>query len=185
MIERHPHLLRRDQAALIIIDMQEKFEKAIVDFSLIEEKIVRLIEGSKILNLPIYYTEQYPKGLGRTTSKISSHLADLKPIEKNRFSAADEQFIAILREKQVSQIILTGIEAHVCVLQSALDFYNLGFQVHVVSDATGSRTVDNRAAALARMRSQGVIETVVESVLFELLETSGTDEFRRISKILK
>ncbi len=185
MAGRHPHILQKNQAVLLIIDMQEKFAPAIEGFAAIEEKVETLIRGFRILGVPIYYTEQYPKGLGHTTAKIAAHLQDQMPIEKLRFSAADDSLIALFRQHNIKQIVLAGIEAHVCVLQSALDFHHAGFQVHVVADATRSRRLFDFKAACARMQQDGIQLTIVESVLFELLETSGTDEFRSISKLIK
>ena len=185
MQKKHPHILQQRCAALLIVDMQEKFEKVIPDFSSVEAKILTLIEGCKVLGLPIFFTEQYPKGLGRTTSKIRRQLEGLSPIEKLRFSAAETQLVDSLHGNKVKQLILVGIEAHVCVLQSALDFIELGFQAHVVGDAVASRHAENRDFAIERMRQHGVNVTVVESVLFELLEMSDSDQFRKISKLLK
>lgn len=177
--------MQRSKSALLIVDMQAKFEKIVANFASIETQIVTLIRGSKILGLPVFYTEQYPKGLGHTSEDVLRHLSGLLVFEKVRFSAADDPLVHQLRQKDIAQIILVGIEAHVCILQSALDFQKLGFQVHVVSDATGSRDPFNCDAALARMRQQGITVTVTESVLFELMETSAAEEFKKISKLVK
>jgi len=165
--------------------MQAIFEKVIADFASIEARIVTLIRGSKILGLPVFYTEQYPKGLGHTSEKVLRPLSGLPPFEKVRFSAADDPLVHQLRQKGVSQIILAGIETHVCIVQSSLDFQDLGFQVHVVGDATGSRDPSHCETALVRMRQQGITVTVTESVLFELTETSATEEFKKISMLVK
>ncbi len=185
MLPRHENILQRSRAALLIIDMQEKFDKVIANFAAIERQIITLIRGSKILGLPVFYTEQYPKGLGRTSENVARHLSGLIPIEKVRFSAVDNSLVAQLQKIGVNQIIIAGIEAHVCILQSALDFQNRGFQVHVVSDATGSRDPLHCNTALARLRQQGIVVTVTESVLFELTEISATEEFKQISKLVK
>jgi len=113
-------------------------------------------------------------------------LADKLPIEKMRFSIAEEEaLIAPLKEKGIMHLILTGIETHVCMLQSALDLTHKGFSVHIIQDATGSRKPLNRDAAIDRMRQEGVIISITESTLFELAEISGTEEFKQLSKLIK
>ncbi len=183
---RHPNLLDRDKTALIVIDMQERFAPIIPDFTEIENNTLNLIKGCTILDLPIFYTEQYPKGLGRTVESLRDELGDRAPIEKMRFSIAQERaLISTLKESGVSHLALAGIETHVCMLQSALDLQNLGFTVHLVQDATGSRNPLHRDVALTRMRQHGVTTTITESTLFELAQVSGTDEFRQLSKLIK
>ncbi len=185
-MNRHPNILQRTRSALIVVDVQERFAPVIPNFERIEKKMVTLIKGCKLMELPVFYTEQYPKGLGRTTATLRQELEPATPYEKLRFSAAgDTDLLDRLVEQNSSQIILCGIEAHVCMLQSALDFTQIGYQVHVVADATGSRFSSDQERALQRMVQQGDTVTSTESVLFELAETSGTDEFRQISALVK
>lgn len=183
---RHPNLLKRSRAALLIVDVQERFAPVINDMDAIVENIVKLIRGCKILDIPVFYTEQYPKGLGRTVKEILQYLPDVEPVEKLRFSTCCENaLMKPLKTKAVQQIILAGIETHVCMLQSSLDFSEAGFQVHVVKDATGSRKETDRDTALQRLMQQGVTVTSTEAVLFELTEFAGTDEFKQIAALVK
>ena len=183
---RHPNILKRGNSALLVIDVQEKLVPVIKNMESVEDNILRLINGCQLLNVPIFYTEQYPKGLGRTIKSIAAVLSESKPIEKMFFSVCcSKELIQPLRDRGFSQIMVAGIEAHVCILQSALDLLQEGFQVHVVEDATGSRKELNKNNALQRMKNLGVTLTTTESALFELVEVSGTDEFRQISKLVK
>lgn len=183
---RHPNILDRHKTALIVVDMQERFAPIISDFGDIEKNILTLIRGCEILNVPVFHTEQYPKGLGRTTETIQSALADQAPIEKMRFSIAEEELLmTALNNAGITYIILVGIETHVCMLQSALDFKHLGYTVHLIQDATGSRKTLNRDVAIERMRQHGITISVTESSLFELAKIAGTDEFKQLSKLIK
>lgn len=183
---RHPKMLDRNKAALIVIDMQARFTPIIPDYDEIEKNVLTLINGSKVLGLPIFYTEQYPKGLGRTTEALKAELAEKRPIEKMRFSIAEEKVLmTALKDAAITHLILVGIETHVCMLQSALDLQHMGYIVHIIQDATGSRNPLHRDVAVARMRQEGVTISVTESALFELAEISGTDEFKQLSKMVK
>lgn len=183
---RHPNILKRGNAALLVVDVQEKLVPVINNMKVVEQNIIRLIKGSQLLNVPIFYTEQYPKGLGRTINSIVSLLEKFKPIEKNHFSVCcSKELIQPLRDRGFSQIIIAGIEAHVCIVQSALDLVQEGFQVHVVEDAIGSRNEKNKTNALFRMNKLSVTLTTTEAALFELVEVAGTDEFRKISQLIK
>jgi nicotinamidase-related amidase len=185
-MERHPNILNRRKTALIIVDMQQRFESVIPDFALLTGNIIKLIEAARLFSLPLFYTEQYPKGLGRTSEALLQHLGGCAPIEKMRFSICGEpELMASLREKGVEQILLVGIETHVCILQSALDLLHLGYQVHLPIDATSSRNPRNRDSTIDRLRQQGVTITNCESALFELTEISGTEEFKTISRLVK
>jgi nicotinamidase-related amidase len=184
--ERHPNILNRRKSALIIVDMQQRFESVIPDFSTLVANIIKLVEACRLFALPLFYTEQYPKGLGRTSEALLERLRDCEPIEKMSFSICREpELPVLLREKEVEQILLVGIETHVCILQSALDLIHLGFDVHLPVDATSSRNPCNRDNALERLRQHGVTLTNCESALFELTEVSGTAEFKTISRLVK
>lgn len=185
-MNRHPNLLQRSRSALLIIDVQEKFVPVISEFDRIETNISTLIQGCSLMGVSTFYTEQYPKGLGRTTGALREKLQPAVPFEKLRFSAAGEtELLDVLVEHNIKQLILVGIETHVCLLQSALDFLERGYQVYIVADATASRNPNDSTLALQRMREEGITVTSKESVLFELAETSGTDKFRQLSALVK
>ncbi len=183
---RNPKILNRRRTALLIIDVQEKILNVMRKGQSLVENINKLINGFKILNIPIYYTEQYPKGLGPTTNLILPNLQPLDAIQKLTFSCyGAENLFYTLREKKLDQIVVTGIESHVCVMQTVLDLLANGFQVNVPIDAISSRKESDYNAALIRFSNEGAIITSTEAVLFELLEECRSEEFKQISKLVK
>lgn len=185
-MKRNPIILKKESTALIIIDMQERILPVIRNHETVTENTIKLINGFKVLNLPVYYTEQYPKGLGQTSQKILDELDGFKAFQKMSFSCsgADNLFDE-LKNKQLKQIVVCGIESHVCVQQTVLDLLANNFQVNLIADAVSSRKEIDYNIALERMRALGAEITTTESVLFELLEVCGTPEFKEISKIVK
>jgi nicotinamidase-related amidase len=176
----------RAKAALAVIDIQERLLPAIFEGERVVRNTVRLIKGARVLGIPILVTEQYKKGLGATTGAVAAEIADLPLMEKIAFSACGAAgFEMALKAKKISDVILCGIEAHVCVSQTCLDLLDKGFRVFVVVDAMSSRTTDNHFIAVERMRDAGGIVASTEMVLFELLETAGTEEFNQILTLVK
>lgn len=149
--------------------------------------VERLIRGAAILGVPVIVTEQYTKGLGPTIAPLREALGEAyRPIEKDCFSAHGcAPFKAQLAALERRQILLAGVETHVCVYQTAGDLVAAGYTVHVVADAVSSRTAENRELALRRMASDGVKLSSTEMALFELTRVAGTDEFRAISRLIK
>ncbi|MGQ9798150.1 MAG: hydrolase [Ignavibacterium sp.] len=185
-MKRHPIILKKETSALLIIDLQEKILPVIRNVDIVIENTIKLIKGFKTLNLPIYFTEQYPKGLGPTSSKILSELKGYNAIQKMSFSCfGAEDLFTELRSKKLHQIIISGVESHVCVQQTVLDLLANDFQVNVAADAVSSRREFDFQIALDRMRTLGAEITTTESILFELLEVCGTPEFKEISRIVK
>jgi nicotinamidase-related amidase len=183
---RHPSILRREETALLIIDIQEKIFRVMQNSELIIQNTIKLIEGFRILGSHIFVTEQYPKGLGETEIRLKEVLQGVQPIQKMIFSCSGAgELFNTLKEKQIKQVILAGIESHVCVQQTALDLIANGFQVSLAADACSSRKEIDFNLALNRMRTTGVIISTTEAILFEMLTICGTDEFKKISKILK
>jgi len=183
---RHPKILTTDSTALLIIDIQEKILKVMHNPQMVIDNTLKLIKGFKILNLPIYFTEQYPKGLGPTTEVIANELEGLSPIQKMTFSCSGaENLFKELKDKKITRVVAAGIESHVCVQQTVLDLLANNFQVNVCADAVSSRKEIDYQTALSRMRTHGAEITTAESVLFELLNLCGTDVFRAVSKIVK
>ncbi|MCY6355453.1 hydrolase [Clostridium sp. ZS2-4] len=177
--------LFKEDSILLIIDLQEKLMSAMKYREQIIEKNNVLISAAKEMNIPMLFTEQYPKGLGRTDSKISTNLKNALKFEKNSFSACSEEFICTLKELGRKKIILTGTETHICVFQTARDLISLGYEVFVVADAVVSRTKANYTNGLDLMRSMGATITNTETVLFDLLKEAGTPEFKLCSKLIK
>ena len=181
--------LNRANAVLVVIDIQEKLLPVIEDGEEIVRNIDRLVKGCHILGVPTMITEQYVKGLGPTVEPLRTALADAagyKPIEKNCFSAHGcEPFVAQLAALERKQILVAGVEAHVCVYQTVSDLLRTGFAVTIVADAVSSRTARNRNIALQRMVADGAKLSSTEMALFELTVVSGTEEFKAISRLVK
>jgi nicotinamidase-related amidase len=181
--------LDRERAVLVVVDVQEKLMPVIDRGDEVERNIERLVRGCAVLHVPVLVTEQYVKGLGSTVERIRTALTQTsgyEPIEKSCFSATGcEGFVARLAALGRSQILVAGVETHVCVFQTARDLVIAGREVTIVADAVSSRTSENREIALRRLVSEGVKLGSTEMVLFELLADSGTDEFRAIAKLVK
>lgn len=186
MIKRNKIILTKDKTALLLIDIQEKILDVMANKESVINNSIQLIKGFKVLNIPIYYTEQYPKGLGLTASQLLTELDGLIPIQKMSFSCAGaDNLFTKLKDNNITQVVIAGIETHVCVEQTALDLIANGFQVDLAANATSSRNEIDYKFALDRMRSHGVEITTTEAILFELLTIAGTKEFKEISRIIK
>ena len=185
-MERNSKILSRDTTALILIDVQERILNVMFNKEHLIENCAKLIKGFKILNLPIFFTEQYPKGLGPTTHFLIEELEGLSAIQKTSFSCFGAgNLFQRLKDNDVKQVVIAGIESHVCVQQTVLDLLANNFQVDVCADAISSRKEKDLNIALERMRNNNAEITSVESVLFELLQESRTEEFKKISAIIK
>ncbi len=183
----HPRVLDRNRTALVVVDIQEAFRPVIPEFDRIVSRAKIAIQGFQILELPIIITEQYPKGLGRTIDELLEIIPDdFDFIEKTAFSSCGAQpFYEQLRATDVSQVVLCGIETHVCVNQTAHDLLTEAFEVHILNDAVGSRYEQDKATAISKMRMNGVVPSCVEMALFELLRDSKADHFKEIQNLIK
>ena len=169
----------------LIIDVQEKLVKMLGE-SEVSKNAVILSNTAGILNLPVIITEQYPKGLGSTISEIKNSLPQAVYKEKTCFSAFSEGgFPELIKETAKHQIILFGIETHICVLQTAFDLLENGYEVFVVKDASGSRTKENHETALERLRHNGAQIVTSEMVIFELLKSSKHPNFKEVQSLIK
>ncbi|RMG01313.1 MAG: hydrolase [Nitrospirae bacterium] len=178
--------LDRSDIVLLIIDVQEKLARVMDERQRVTENTLHLIELAKLTDIPILITEQYPKGLGQTVSAIRDAIEGVATLEKITFSCCgDERFIQSLKDTGRRKVVVAGMETHVCVLQTALDLLKSGFSVHIVSDAVTSRKVDDKVTALQFLRDAGAVITCTETVLFQVLERAGTEEFKAISKRIK
>jgi nicotinamidase-related amidase len=185
-IKKNEKILIREKTALVLIDIQEKILSVMKDPDKVVNNTLKLIKGFKVLNIPIFYTEQYPKGLGATAAPLLEELEGLSPIQKMSFSCSGAgNFFTRLYDNNATQVVIAGIESHVCVQQTVLDLLANNFQVNVAADAVSSRNVTDYNFALDRMRHHGAEITTAEAILFELLNESGTEEFKQISKIIK
>ena len=182
----HPKILDSAKTVFVIVDLQEAFRAAISDFPLVASRAAMAVRGFRILNIPVIVTEQYPKGLGRTAEEILFGLPDdFEVIEKTTFSSCIESFIAKLNEHDAKQIVLGGLETHICVNQTAHDLLENGFEVHLLTDAVASRFKQDRETALAKMFANGVVPTTVEMSLFELMRDAKHEQFKEIQSLIK
>ena len=178
-----PSLISREDCALVVIDVQERLMPVIANKEKVTDNLVRLLKFSQIVGLPVLLTEQ--QKLGDTLSEVLEARSALKPIRKLDFDCFGcQEFNEEVRQMGRNTLILTGVETHVCVAQTALHAVP-EFTVHVVSDATSSRTEENWRVALDRMRQAGVVITSTEMVIYELLGRAGTDEFRAVLPLVK
>ena len=179
-------MLRPETAFLAVIDVQGKLAEIVHDAEDTSWNIVRLVMGAKLLGVPIIATEQAPEKLGETVEDVRNALAGVPRLKKVTFSCcADETIDAAFRHTGRKQAILCGIEAHVCVYQSAMELLDKGYEVHVVTDATSSRAISNKETACARMSAEGAKLSTTEMCLFELKVDCLGDEFRKLSTLLK
>lgn len=181
--------LQRQDTLLLVIDVQEKLMPVIDRGDAVVANIERLVRGFHGLDVPALVTEQYVKGLGPTVAPLRAALEETygyQTIEKACFSAQSEpEFQAELRRLKRRQMVVAGVETHVCVYQTVTDLLANGFDVTLIADAVSSRTAENRDIATRRMTSAGAKLSSTEMVLFELLGASGTDEFRFIARLVK
>ena len=184
---RHQHTLELAQSALVIVDMQDAFRASISDFDEVARRISTMAAAATLLQLPIVVTEQYPKGLGRTAEEILGALPrGLEVIEKTAFSSCGAQeFVARLKATGAQQVLVCGIEAHVCVNQTTHDLLARGFQVHLLADCISSRSPHNRQTGLAKMHQSGALPSSVEMALFELMRDARHEQFKAIQKLIK
>ena len=178
--------LARAQVGLLVVDIQERLLPAIFEKDRVVQNALRLLKGAAILKIPVFVTEQYPKGLGATVPEVATAIEGFAPMEKLAFSACGAPgFLESLKARKLSDLVLCGIEAHVCMAQSCLDLLDQGFRVFIAADAVSSRSAENHRFGLDRMRDAGAVIASTEMVLFELLEQAGTEEFKQILALVK
>ena len=176
--------IKKEKAQLLMIDIQEKLYPYIENNEVLSHKVLTLLAGMKALAVPIMAARQYPKGLGDTIEELGVFFSQY--YDKMTFSCCgSENILEELRKTDRKNIIITGIEAHICVLQTVIDLKALGFTPIVVVDAIGSRNRRDHEIALKRMEYEGAILTTVESILFELCQRAGSEEFKLISRLVK
>jgi nicotinamidase-related amidase len=184
---RHENTLDAAQTALVIIDMQEGFRTSISEFAEVAARIALMSHAAQLLSVPVVLTEQYPKGLGRTAGEIRAVLpAALEPIEKTAFSSCGAQtFTGELERVGARQVLVCGIEAHVCVNQTTHDLLARGFQVHLLTECITARAAHNRETGLAKMQQSGALPSSIEMALFELMRDAAHEQFKAVQKLIK
>ena len=179
-------MLSSDKVVMVVVDVQERLIPHIWEKEKIIKNMQILIKGMEILNVPILLTEQYPEGLGETIPQIKKLLSDVSPISKMTFDCSNNKnFMDRINGLKRKQVLLCGIESHVCIYQTAIGLRDAGYEVQVVADSVSSRREANKEIALQRMRNSWVGITSVETVLFELLKTAEGKEFKEILKLVR
>jgi len=178
-------IINNEEAVLLIIDIQDKLVKPMKYADKVIENTNIIISAAEEFNMPIIYTEQYPKGLGNTVIELEERLKNANKFEKTHFTAYIEGVKEILKEADRKKIIIAGMETHICVFQTARDLINDGYEVFVVKDSVCSRTKENYLNGLSMIESMGAVVTNTETVIFDLLKKAGTPEFKVLSKLIK
>jgi nicotinamidase-related amidase len=179
-------LLDKDQAALVVVDLQEKLLPAISGKERVLKNSLLLMKAAELLAVPVVLTTQYRKGLGELVSEVRAAAPAVEPLDKLSFGCfGDEAFLQRLKSLGREQLLVTGIESHICVTQTVLGALEHGYQVHVASDATGSRSDANRDVGLRRMEKAGALLSSAEMALYELLRRSDAAAFKQLLPLLK
>jgi len=179
-------MLEIHNCCLVIIDVQGKLAQLMVDKKALFKNLQVLLQAAKILEIPILWCQQVPEALGPTLPEIAALLADSEPVNKACFSCCgEERFRTELGRLGRKQVLLCGIETHVCVYQTAMDLMPQGFDVTVIADAVSSRTAQNRQIALSRLAAEGAHISSAEMALFELLRTAQHPQFKQIARLVK
>ncbi|MBW2575402.1 MAG: hydrolase [Deltaproteobacteria bacterium] len=179
-------MLKIENTALLIVDIQGNLAHLMQGKELLFKNVQKLIKGIQVLEMPILWVEQNPRGLGPTIPEIADLLSDIRPISKMSFSSCrNDRFLQALNALNRKQVLVAGIEAHVCVYQTAAGLVGLGYEVQVATDAVSSRNLENKEIGLQRMKDSGVSLTSVETALFELIKVAEGEQFKEIIKIVK
>jgi nicotinamidase-related amidase len=179
-------LMKREDTLLVIIDCQTKLMPAIKDNDEIEETVVKLTKGAQVLGLPVIVTQQYTKGLGPTLDSINEVLGEYEHVEKTTFSAMGApEFVERIKAAGKKNILMTGVETHICVQQTTLELLEAGYNVYLIEDCVGSRRKSDKKAACRRMEAAGAVVTTYEAALYEVLKGAKEEGFKAISAIVK
>jgi nicotinamidase-related amidase len=179
-------MITPNETLLLIIDVQGKLAASVFHPELVEKNIGKLIRACRILGVPVLHTEQYPKGLGPTVQPLRELIGDQPPVEKLSFSCCGSgEFMQRLRALGRNEVLVAGMETHVCVYQTAIELIDFGYNVHLVTDAVSSRSEENRQIGIRCIEKAGANLTSTEMAIFELLRIAEGDSFKAISKIVK
>jgi nicotinamidase-related amidase len=175
-----------ENSVLVLIDFQERLFPVMHDKEKLLTNTVKLTRGAAALEIPVIVTEQYPKGLGPTLPEIKNIVPNFKAVEKTCFSCCDEPaFMEALGSLKRQQVIVAGIEAHICMYQTCAALAGAGYQVEAAADCVSSREIENKNTALTKLGLMGILPTTAEMALFELLKAAKGDKFKAISAIVK
>jgi nicotinamidase-related amidase len=179
-------MLNLDNTALVMIDIQGKLWNVMHEKEALLENAQKLVKGMQVLGVPIILTEQNPKGLGPTVPELTQLMPEVKPLSKFEFSCCqNESFKQALGGLKRRQILICGIETHICVYQTTLELLGLGYEVQVVADVVSSRVMRNRDTALTRVQTEGAKLTVAEMAIYELMQTAESPKFKEMLKVIK
>lgn len=183
---RHPDLLSAERSLVLVVDIQDAFAKSIKDLDRVIERSSVLIKAARLLDVPVVVTEQYPQGLGETVAPLREALGETARLAKVTFSCLqDEAVVAAVRATGRSQLVLVGIETHVCIAQTALDALALGLTPYLVLDALASRRRPDAEAALTRLTRHGIAATTVEAAIMEMTRTAKHAAFKDIARLIR
>lgn len=178
-------MLEMNNTVLALIDIQGKLASLMHEKERLFDNAARMLQAARVLDIDVICTEQYPDGLGATVPQVAEHL-DVKPISKLSFSCCGaEAFQTALKQTERTQVLIAGIETHICVYQTAVDLLAVGYEVYILTDAVSSRTEANRQLGLERMKDAGATLTGVEMALFEMLKVAKGDQFKEIARIVR
>lgn len=178
--------IKKENTIAVVVDVQQRLFPFIYENEKLSSNMVKLVKGLKVLGIEIIVTVQYSKGLGETIEPVKDALGDFNHLEKMSFSCCGfPDFMDVIKKSGKKNVIVCGIESHVCVLQTVLDLIEDKFKPVLIEDCVSSRNLNDKKIAIERMRQEGAIISTYESILFELLEVSGTETFKAISKIVK
>ena len=179
-------MLLAEDCVLLVVDVQGKLAQLMDDREVLFANLRRMIQGARVLDIPVIWIEQLPEKLGPSIPEVALELPGQSPIAKDSFSCAgNARFNEALESTGRKQVLLTGIETHICVYQTAIDLLDAGYQVELVTDATGSRIASNKPLGIGKMQSHGAVLTSTEMCLFELMRVATHPAFRTIQQIVK
>lgn len=171
--------------AIIIVDIQERLHPVILEADRMTSECVKLLEGAKLLQLPVIATEQYPKGLGHTIAPLQPYLVDGQVYEKREYSYATTEVLEFLSKHKIKNVIVLGEETHICVFQGTRALLSAGYNVYLPISCVSSRTTENKANGLDQLKTLGAVVSNVETLLFDMMKTSEHPQFKEISKLIK
>lgn len=179
------YILNKEDSLILVIDIQERLKPAMEQGDRVVKNTKILLESSKLMDIPVIVTEQYPRGLGNTLKEILEVREELEVFEKNSFTGCISSVNHRLEELGKKKIIVVGMETHICVLQTCRDLILKGYDVYIAKDAVASRTRENYENALEMMKDMGIVISNTETILFDLLKKAASEEFKAISKLIK